>query len=163
MQFARRFRPAMFNIYDGPAFQEDNAYLDFTTTISIKDCRLRATGGNCAPANGCRPQARNTQSSFLKDWSADPAICRMLRSAGSSRMASTIRRFHSKKLWFRQCPTFGTLWSNRSSYSIRMIPTTHLYKARARLLIATVPITPPIALNAELLSMALITSIARPC
>ncbi|HEX7288012.1 MAG TPA: G8 domain-containing protein [Candidatus Angelobacter sp.] len=36
----------LFNIYDGPAYQENNAYLNITRT-DIKDCNPKTAGGNC--------------------------------------------------------------------------------------------------------------------
>ena len=67
----------LFSIYDGPAYQESNIYLDITkTTAKLHVLRARR-------ASESIPDQRSRSS---------PAICPMPPSAGSSPTASSIRR-----------------------------------------------------------------------
>ncbi len=85
----------LFNIYDGPAFQENNVYLDTTTTY-VSDCSPTGNG-NCG--NSQYPLARNI--GVLKDVVSK--TCYLPNAAIAWKQPNGFYyppSFYSKKLWF---------------------------------------------------------------
>lgn len=85
----------LFNIYDGPAFQEYNVYLN-TTTTAINDCSYNGNG-NCGQS--AYPLARNI--GVLKDVVS--STCYLPNAAIAWKQPNGFYyppSFYSKKLWF---------------------------------------------------------------
>ena len=86
----------LFNIYDGPAFQEYNVYLD-TTTTAITDCPANGNG-NCGTSE--YPLARNI--GVLKDVTTE--TCYLPNAAIAWKQPNGFYyppSFFSRKLWFK--------------------------------------------------------------
>ncbi len=85
----------LFNIYDGPAFQQNNVYLN-TTPTAITDCPFGGNG-NCGTSQF--PQARNI--GVLKDVKSE--TCYLPNAAIAWKQPNGFYyppSFYSKKLWF---------------------------------------------------------------
>ena len=90
----------LFNIYDGPAYQESNIYLDISTSPCNKCMYAQHPG---------LPKADHVDGNGL------PATCPMRPSAGSSRTASSIRPPSTRAICSSTMSRCGTTSSMRCS------------------------------------------------
>ena len=85
----------MFNIYDGPSFEDSNAFFDIKKSV-IDDCTVGQ--GSCSRISRCTEGFRSCPMTKRRI----SVICRTRQSPGNSRTAFTIPpAFHSANLYFR--------------------------------------------------------------